>query len=98
MNEGITTIDTYAIYNVDWLTSITIPSTVTSIGANAIQGCDVLSTITCLPTTPPSITNSTLPSISTGVLQHIYVPAASESAYESAQYWNTYAAFIDPIS
>ena len=95
VTEGVTSIASDAFYGCTWLTSITLPSTITSVGSSVFYNCTNLSTITSLPTTPPSISSNTLPGI--GVIQHIYVPSTSVSAYKGASNWNVYSAWISEI-
>jgi len=59
MPEGITRIGGYGSFQYCYaLTSIIIPSTVTSIGAQSFQYCRGLSSIIFKPTTPPTVANS----------------------------------------
>ena len=51
--DGISSIDSYAFFGCDSLTSITIPDSVTSIGSFAFQGCTSLASITI----PESVTS-----------------------------------------
>ena len=92
--EGLTVIGAYSLsfYNVK---SVTIPSTVSVIGSGAFYAKNYTS-ITCKAVTPPTITART----TTEGLQHffrdvdfsipLYVPAASVSAYQSADYWKEF--------
>ena len=77
------------------LASITIPSTVTSIGTGSFYGCSGLTYIVCLPTTPPTLTNSNV-FVNTNNCP-IYVPAASVDTYKAANNWSTYADRIQAI-
>ena len=53
VNDGVTSIGTYAFYNCNDLTNVTIPSTVTSIGRFAFYNCSNLSNVTI----PNSVTS-----------------------------------------
>ena len=75
------------------LVSVTIPDSVNTIGTS-FQNCTGLTSITCLPIIPPTITNLTF----SGSDCPIYVPAESVSAYQSASSWSTYTSRIQPIS
>ena len=92
----VTFIGNYAFSGCSSLTSITIPSGVTSIGSYAFNRCTGLTSITCEATNPPTIVGNTLPG--TSVVQHIYVPSASVSAYQAASNWSSYASVIGAIS
>lgn len=77
------------------LTEITIPSSVTSIGNSSFFDCGSLTSVTCLPETPPSLGSGVF-AISDNVV--IYVPAASVDAYKAAQGWSEYADRIQAIA
>lgn len=74
------------------LVSVTIPDSVTTIGTS-FQGCTGLTSITCLPITPPTITNLSFSNNDCP----IYVPAESVDAYKVATNWSTYASRIQAI-
>ena len=74
-----------------WIKQITIPDTVTEIGDNAFSYCDQLASITCLPTTPPTL-GSNVFFLDTRFV--IKVPAASVAAYKAATNWSSYADYI----
>ena len=75
MPEGVTLIDNSAFTNCN-LTSVVIPSTVTSVGRNAFRSNSGLTSITCYATTAPTIGATPFADISqTGVL---YIPYGSD--------------------
>lgn len=87
-----------AFYRSNALKNVTIGSAVTSIGGNAFSyqsGRSSLETITCLATTPPSITYNTFGNLPTTCV--IYVPATSVDTYKAAQYWSEQASKIQAI-
>lgn len=71
------------------LESITIPESVTSIGASAFAGCTSLTEVYCKPTTPPTENSSMFSN--NPLNRKIYVPTASVDAYKSSPYWEEYA-------
>lgn len=77
------------------LTEITIPASVTSISNSSFFDCGSLTSVTCLPATPPSLGSGVF-AISDNVV--IYVPAASVDAYKTAQGWSEYADRIQAIA
>lgn len=83
-------------YGCNKLTSLFIPSNISSIGDSAFNGCSGLTSITVDSTTPPTLGG-------TNVFDNtnncpIYVPDASVSAYKTADKWSEYASRIKPIS
>lgn len=79
------------------LQTVYISSACTSIRLEAFNGCSALTTVTIEATTPPTMVwNNTFQGCTS--LQHIYVPAQSVNAYKTAQYWDTYANLIEPMS
>lgn len=91
--EGLETIDMYAFFG-SKLTTVTIPSTVTYIGASAFLANEDLAVVTMLPTTPPTLYADELPFGDGSYLTVIYVPAASVDTYTGTAGWSTYAAKI----
>ena len=73
------------------LVNITLPSTVTTIGAMVWFGTNTLTTITCLATTPPSLGSSSVPNNVTA----IYVPSGSVDSYKTS--WSSLASKIQAI-
>ena len=92
--DSVTSIGDYAFYGCSSLTSVTIPDSVTSIGYYAFRYCSSLKSVYCKPTTPPTGGSNMFGSNASG--RKIYVPRASESAYEAANGWSSYAADIEP--
>ena len=98
--DSVTSIGDYAFEGCSSLASVNIGNSVTSIGNYAFSSCSSLQNIYCKPATPPVAdfgvyTNwDAFSSNATG--RKIYVPRASESAYEAAVYWSDYAADIEP--
>lgn len=85
-NEDLTSIGYEAFKSILTIESIVIPASVTLIDGDAFYGCNSLSDVYCLPTTPPACRYGAFSDYST-----IYVPSASVSAYKSApEYWNYY--------
>ncbi|MBQ6584499.1 MAG: leucine-rich repeat domain-containing protein, partial [Alistipes sp.] len=92
--DSVTKIADRAFYKCSSITNITIPNLVTSIGSYAFEDCSSLKSVYCKPTTPPQGGSDMFLNNATG--RKIYVPRASESAYEAAEYWSDYAADIEP--
>ena len=93
----------YNTFGVFWnnkrLEFVKIPASVTSIGAYALRACDVLETLVCEPTTPPSLgANAFAGSKIASGEGVIYVPDASVDAYKEATNWSQYQDRIKPLS
>lgn len=91
--EGLDSIDMYAFFG-SKLTALTIPSTVTYIGASSFLYNQDLVVVTMLPTTPPELYIDELPFGECEKLTVIYVPEGCADAYKAADGWSTYADII----
>ena len=82
-------------YRCNKLTSLVIPSNISSIADSAFNGCSGLTSITVNSTTPPTLggtyvfDNTNCP---------IYVPDDSVSTFKTADKWSEYASRIKPLS
>lgn len=90
----VTSIGNSAFYYCRSLTSVTIPDSVTSIGDSAFSGCTSLTSVTVETTTPPTLGINAFNNTNDCP---IYVPAASVTAYQTANRWSTYASRIQAI-
>lgn len=92
--SGVTSIGNYAYSYCYSLTSATILDSVTSIGSSAFTVCYGVGEYHLLPTTPPTLGNS---SVFNGIQSDcvIYVPYSADhsilEAYKTATNWSTYA-------
>ena len=87
---SVKSINSSAFSHCHSLASITIPSRVTSIGSSAFQDCYGVSEYHLLPTTPPTLSNtSAFRNIPSDCI--IYVPQGCLEAYQNATNWTTYA-------
>ncbi len=91
--DSVTNIGNYAFQSTA-LTEITIPSSVTEIGYNILNYNNVITSITILATTPPTLSSG---SISGSNNCPIYVPAESVDAYKAATNWSSLANRITAI-
>ncbi|MBO7125896.1 MAG: leucine-rich repeat domain-containing protein [Bacteroidales bacterium] len=75
-----------AFYNYTALSSITIPESVTSIKENAFYGCEKLTKVTCLATTPPTINSNSFANYNS----YLYVLCESKDAYDLHSEWGSF--------
>lgn len=101
--EGVSNIEALAFYGVQYLTSLSLPSTVTSIGELAFYRGFNFSEIKCMAPVPPSWSTSTLVA-GAGLFDDrvynnatLYVPDASVAAYRTASGWSRFKN-IRPLS
>lgn len=90
----VTTIGNYCFFYNSSLTSITFPSTVTSIGTSAFQSCPNLLSVTSNAIIPPSLGSSNFGA--TGDTLHTPSVAATK-AYQAATNWGTAFTYYDPM-
>lgn len=76
--------------------SVSIPSTVTSIGDSAFFSCNSLKSIYVYAATPPTLSSSSYAFDKTSTFT-IYVPAGSLQVYKTATGWSSYASNISPM-
>ena len=88
--EGITRIKGYAFYKHTQFTKISIPSTVSYVGAYALAYCTGLTDLVALPTTPPNTESSTFNSITPANINLYVASAAASTAYGSATRWSAF--------
>ena len=88
---NVTSIPSYVCHGMTGLTDITIPASVTTIGANAFDGCTNITTVTSNATSVPSIASSTFPTAVEDAAT-LYVPAtvSVRTAYSNDTYWSEF--------
>ena len=69
------------------IATLTLPSTLTSIGAGAFKGCKNLTTITIQAQNPPAMNDDVFTVWSTAAL---YVPVGTKSKYQAAAGWSNF--------
>lgn len=100
LEEGIKSIGDAAFWGSKSLKTITIPQSVTLIKQYAFWGYNSVTSIKCLSTTPPTISETTFNVYSTS---RIYVPEGCINAYKShsgwSKYWSEYGdVFVENVS
>ncbi len=82
--DEVRRIPAYLCYDMNRLTSITIPNSVTNIGEYAFYQCTGLTSMYVLAETPPSIESTTFYNVPTDI--PIYVPCGTKKIYKSAKW------------
>lgn len=94
LNDGLETIGEMAFYgcNNSSLTSISIPSSVKTIGANAFGGTSKISTFNMMSEVPPVLQGNLFTATTEGDYTGyaIHVPAGCKEKYQTAEGWNKY--------
>lgn len=100
INPGVSVISQYCFRYDSKLNTVKIPDTVTSIEVNAFDECTGLMTIICEAAVPPTLPSTSFASSFNKVPAdaRIYVPAASVSAYQTADGWSQRADYIQAIA
>lgn len=83
-----------SFYQCSALTSLVLPGSLTNINNDALSNTG-LTRLTCLATTPPTLTQYALRGLPSSCA--IYVPVESVSAYKTASGWSQYASIIQAI-
>ena len=94
-DSGWISVQNNTFKNCSMLKNIYLPSTVTMLLNNVVDGCTALESIYCYATTPPSVTASTFTNMASDVT--LYVPYESLSAYKNSN-WANYFSNILPMS
>lgn len=92
IGEQVEVIPDNLLENMSNVKTITIPSSVTSIGSEAFKNCYNLTTVYCTGYIPASLGTSVFPSNTYGTEMQIYVPCNSLETYQSV--WADYASKI----
>jgi hypothetical protein len=90
IEEGVTSIGDLAFSGCSNMATITIPSSVTSIGTYAIA-CSGLQFISCAAQTPPTCDDECFNSVDKSI--PVYVPDGKVAAYGAATGWSDFSAF-----
>lgn len=91
--DGATKLGKYSYRNCDELTTISIPSTIQSIGQECFDGCTSLNSFTSNAITPPSLDEDVFKGVD---CQHgiLYVPEESVDEYKAADGWKNWGTIV----
>ena len=95
--NSVTSIGSSAFYGCFGLTSVTIPNSLTSIGGEAFSGCSNLVSFTVEWDNPLAVPNNIFDNVNLSETT-LYVPAATKSAYESADLWKDFGNIVEGAS
>ena len=92
IGDNVHRIPAYFAYGLSKLSSVTMPSSVTSVGTQAFYNCPIIESVTCLATTPPSTSTNGIDMFNTNVYIHspLYVPMGTEKSYMYDQSWGQF--------
>ena len=90
--EGIDTIAPKTFHS-SHITSVSIPTTVVSIGEKAFYDCDELQSITCYNSIPPTLDATSFQGVDRDI--PVYIPNGSLENYTFAYYWEDFTNFIE---
>ena len=94
IKEGTLSVSPCAFfYNYGNLTSVTIPSSVTSIGDHAFDGSSNLTEIHVNSETPATITSNTFSDLYSQAT--LYVPTGTKETYATAAYWKNFENIVE---
>ena len=97
INDGATIIGEFAFEGCNQLSSVNIPNSVTMIGFRAFR-CSNLTTIICMATTPPDLSEYGSVFRDVPSTAQIFVPCNSVSAYQAKSGWNDFTITGIPYS
>ena len=89
IEDGVTSIGSWAFSGCTGLTSVTIGNSVTSIGSWAFRGCTGLTSIISLNAVPPILGSSAFYNINPTAC--LYIPQSSIDAYSTANQWRDFS-------
>ncbi len=93
--NSLTTIGNWSFHGCNSLTEVSLPKCITIVGERAFSECRNLNRVCVLADNPPAGSEDVLLGSDNAL---IYVPALSVEAYKRAQYWETYADRIKPLT
>ena len=90
IDDDVEFISDFAFYGCTPLTSVTMGKTMTSVGARAFTGCNVIKTVTCLAVTPPALNTKNAFNNTVYTSATLNVPSRSLEQYSSTAYWSSF--------
>ncbi|MCQ2289262.1 MAG: leucine-rich repeat protein, partial [Muribaculaceae bacterium] len=90
--EGVTTVGKALLYGDKVLTKVTLPSTITTIDAQAFYNCTALAEVHNRMAAPLTIVSNVFYKAQTGTL---YVPKGTLAAYQVADVWKSFKSIVE---
>ena len=90
------TLSSYGQCSCTNLTSVSIPSSVQTIGSYAFAYCINLVEITSLTPSSPTVSSNAFNSVNKDI--PVFIPMGSIGTYQNAPYWNEFSNFVDSAS
>ena len=88
VNEGITDLGSGLFFNMNNITSVSLPSSLKSIGRVAFRNCTSISTIVSKAASAPTAYENTFLAVPSTA--KVIVPAGSSDSYKNADYWSAF--------
>lgn len=90
IDDDVEFISDYAFYGCTPLTSVTMGKAMTSVGARAFTGCNVIKTVTCFAVTLPALNTKNSFNNTVYTSATLNVPSRSLEQYSSTAYWSSF--------
>ena len=96
LGTGVNKIPNYAFKNCSSLLGVSFPQALATIGTSAFQGCMHLSSLTLLPTTPPSVGNNAFYDVPLTI--PVFVPCNLSGTYAASGGWSQFSNIMELCS
>ena len=93
VNEGITDLGSGIFFNMNNITSVSLPSSLKSIRSVAFRNCTSLNTIVSKAASAPTAQENTFLAVPSTA--KVIVPAGSSDSYKNADYWSAFTNIVE---
>ena len=94
--SGVNRIPNYAFKSCSQILGVVLPQNLTNIGTEAFRGCENLSSLTVLATTPPVVGNNAFYDVALTI--PVFVPCNKHDTYTAADGWSQFTNIIELCS